>query len=298
MMKRLAEEKDVQEAVAKVHHNVDFLVLHQTAWHTDTGEGILEELAKPQLTPSSLLIPKPGHSFPHVTAHNHSTVHLGDVYNVGSQEPEKVRSLGLCLHSAPVIHPNDFIGRAAEINSMHEILLTGEAYVEQRRLVLGGIGGMGKTQLAIAYARRHHHKYTSVLWLNATSELTLKASFRSMMQGVITAEELEKLSDGQVLARAHGWLCLSTHADWLLIFDNYDDPDQYDIDICCPSTCHGSVLITTRLPELVKGQLVRVESLQDIGESLDILQTRSRRQNVKDGKFASVTCGERLVRTD
>ena len=59
------------------------------------------------------------------------------------------------------------------------------------------MGGTGKTQLAITYARQYQQAYTPVLWLNATSELTLRASFRSAMQGLVKADELEKLSDEQ-----------------------------------------------------------------------------------------------------
>jgi len=53
---------------------------------------------------------------------------------------------------------------------------------KQRRLVLGGLGGIGKTQLAIAYAERHRDIYPSVFWLNAASEAALKDSFRSMAE--------------------------------------------------------------------------------------------------------------------
>jgi DNA replication protein DnaC len=54
---------------------------------------------------------------------------------------------------------------------------------EQRRLILGGMGGIGKTQLAIAYAKRHCGSYESIFWLNAVSEFALKTSLRSMAEG-------------------------------------------------------------------------------------------------------------------
>lgn len=55
-----------------------------------------------------------------------------------------------------------FIGRDAELDRMVQVLRPGEATVEQRRLVVGGLGGMGKTQLAIAFARRYQRHYASV----------------------------------------------------------------------------------------------------------------------------------------
>lgn len=259
-LKSLAKEKEVQAAVEKIHHDIDFLVLHQTTRHVDTGERILEELVRLQLVSASSPTNIPADS-----------------------KPEKVVSLGLCLSSAPQIEPGNFVGRAGELDHMQCILLPGAASTEQRNLVLGGIGGIGKTQLAIAYARRHRHAYSSVLWLNATSESTLKASWRLVMQGLVEAGELEQLSDEQVLARAQGWLAATCNTQWLLIFDNHDEPEGYAIEAYYPQAGHGSIVVTTRLPELVSGQQIRVQPLQKIEESLDILQARSGR-GVKDGQ--------------
>ena len=104
------------------------------------------------------------------------------------------------------------------------------------------------------------------------------------MQGLVKADELEKLSDEQVLARASGWLSDTGNTRWLLVFDNYDEPEEFVLDVYCPHAGYGAIIITTRLPELVRGQEVRVPPLQDIEDSLDILQTRSRRLGVKEGE--------------
>lgn len=249
------------------------------------GDRVLDELAKLQLTPALSLTTQRSHQFPSVSTHDHSTVHLGDVYNFSyEQEQNNVKAFGLCLGLAPLIDPNDFVGRTAELDMMVEILQPGQESVEQRRLVLGGMGGIGKTQLAIAYARRHQRSYESVFWLNATSESTLYVSFRSVARGFLQAQDLEYLGDAQVLARVHDWLLDSRNNRWLLVFDNYDDPDQFDINNYCPNTGHGSVILTTRLPDLVHGRQVRVQPLNDIEESLNILQTRSQRNDVKHGK--------------
>ncbi len=65
-------------------------------------------------------------------------------------------------------------------------------------LVLGGIGGIGKTQLAITYAKRHRTGYTSIFWLNATSEIGLKTSLRNVARRLFPAETVSKLDDEQV----------------------------------------------------------------------------------------------------
>lgn len=83
------------------------------------------------------------------------------------------------------------------------------------------------------------------------------------------------------------WLSDIQNPQWLLIFDNYDDPSLYIIWDYVPSTTNGSVLITTRVPDLLRGQRtqqVRVPPVDDLEESVEILQRRSQRENVKHGK--------------
>lgn len=210
--------------------------------------------------------------------------HLGSSKDTHSRP---IQSLGLCLGAAPVIDAGHFVGRAAEVDNIHHILHPVEASGEQRRVVIGGLGGMGKTQLTIAYARHYQQYYTSVLWLNATSDKTLKASFELVMRGILSAAELAQLSDEQIVARAHEWLSDPRNTQWLLIFDNYDEPDQFNINEYIPNIGHGSIIITTRLPDLVRGEQVRVQPLKDLRDSLAILQTRSQRANMDSGKSDS-----------
>lgn len=233
-----------------------------------------------------------GHQYGDTYATN-SRVIQGDVINyynnyiysdVERQELGKIKHHGLCLTSAPVIDPSYFVGRAAELEKMKQVLQPSEIATEQRRLVLGGIGGVGKTQLAIAYARLHQSCYTSVFWLNAVSDLTLKEGFRQIAQRLLKAEELEKLNSEQLITRVHQWLCDGQNMQWLLVLDNYDDPDQFAINEFIPNAAHGSIILTTRLPDLVTGTPVRVQPIVDQRESLEILRTRSLRSNIEDGR--------------
>jgi NB-ARC domain len=187
------------------------------------------------------------------------------------------------LGEAPLIDPSLFVGRFSELARM-ETILQGARCREQRRLILGGLGGTGKTQLAIAYAQRHCGSYDSIFWLNAVSEVALRTSLRSMAERLMEPAEYEKLEDEQILLRVRRWLSEMTNSRWLLIFDNYDDPDLFDIQKYYPYTAHGSIIITTRLPDQVSGTLVQLRSLGHIDESLQVLETRSGRQNLKAGK--------------
>jgi hypothetical protein len=240
-----------------------------------------ESLGAPYACPNS-------HQYSSVSA-SHSFIHQGNVYNYilpesQRQEPDEIAQYELCLSLAPAIDPSYFVGRDAELKQMNQALQPGGTAIEQRRLVLGGMGGIGKTQLAIAYVRLYHATYVSMFWLNASTDLTLKKSFRLIAQRLLKAEDLEKLEGEQLILQVHRWLCNTRNTQWLLIFDNYDDPDQFNINNYIPNTKQGSVIITTRLPDHIKGQQVRVKPIGDLKESLKILQTRSERGDVENGK--------------
>jgi len=142
-----------------------------------------------------------------------------------------------------------FIGRSADIQQMEKILLPGSDSSHRKVLVLGGMGGIGKTQLSITYAKRHGNTYSSVFWLNATSEVTLKGSFRNVAYRILALETVDQLDDDRLWIGVSNWLCELDNSRWLLIYDNYDDPEEYDITKKYPPVAHGSIIVTTRGPQ-------------------------------------------------
>ena len=169
---------------------------------------------------------------------------------------------------------------------MEKILLTQSASMGSIRevLILGGMGGIGKTQLAITYAKRHCSSYSSIFWLNASSEGTMTTSLRALANRIISPETVSKLKDDQLWIHVSNWLSELENTRWLLIFDNYDDPDQYNIKTYYPPATHGSIIVTTRQPRLLNGGQLKVESMKRMEDSLQILATRSQRDHVKSGK--------------
>ena len=61
-LKSLAKEDKMQQALEKIYKNNEILVLHQTTWHVDTGDHILEALSKLSITPATP--PDPSSSIP------------------------------------------------------------------------------------------------------------------------------------------------------------------------------------------------------------------------------------------
>jgi signal recognition particle GTPase len=79
----------------------------------------------------------------------------------------------LRLGRAPQIDEDDFVGRDSELEQLRTWLTPRSK--RQNVVTLCGLGGMGKTQLSIQFAKRFGETYSSVFWLNAKDENTLKA---------------------------------------------------------------------------------------------------------------------------
>ena len=187
----------------------------------------------------------------------------------------------------------NFVDRDTEMGQIEHSLLLSDAQDRRRIHVLHGLGGIGKTQLAIAYARKHQQRYTAILWLNGNSRDTLVQSLAVFAKYAeigrtrqSTGDTVEQGFEQQEKANAVlRWLALDENRRWLLIFDNVDrdyqaetgDQQAYDIESFLPSADHGSVLITTRLPHFGEhGSTTKVTSV-DQEQGRQILQNSVRR---------------------
>jgi hypothetical protein len=198
-----------------------------------------------------------------------------------------IRSLeydrGLNLLDAPDVGDHLFIGRDDELEQMKTFLLSNPDFSDRKVLVLGGMGGIGKTQMVIRYAKRHHTSYSSVFLIDATSESALRTSLRRLAPQILRGETVDQLDDDQLKTQISLWLSELENSRWLLIFDNYDDPDQYQIEQYYPFVAHGSIIITTRQPDRVNGYQIKVQPITNDEDSLNILATRSGRPDVLSG---------------
>ncbi|CAN9307788.1 unnamed protein product [Alternaria alternata] len=152
---------------------------------------------------------------------------------------------------------------------LERVLVPGPGQSQRQKIyVLHGLGGIGKTQLAVEFARRHHRRFSAVFWMDGRSEDSLKRSIANCA-GRIPRGQIAETSR-MYAAAANGtdidtvvrdvlaWLVHPDNTAWLLIFDNVDreytahggDPDAYDVRGYFSGADHGSVLVTTRLARL------------------------------------------------
>jgi len=149
-----------------------------------------------------------------------------------------------------------FVGREDMLNQMHDDLVRHDSTQEVLPQVLSGLGGIGKTQLAIEYAYRYREEYDWVFWLRADTRGTLIADITSLLDRLSLAKGGEQDQHTVMFSLKH-WL--TTHGQWLLILDNVDDL-QVIYDLLPESK--GHILLTTRAQALTFGKSIEVKEMK------------------------------------
>ena len=201
-----------------------------------------------------------------------------------------------------------FVARETELGEMHREL-GGDG--SRRAVVLYGLGGIGKTQLAVAYAKRHKDSYSAIFWLNVKDEDSVKQSFVKVAKRILrdhpSASRLSNVDMNQnldeVVDAVKAWLSLPDNTRWLMIYDNYDnpklpgktDPAAVDIQRYLPESYQGSIIITTRSSQLRIGQPILIRKLGDVYDSIEILSNVSRREGLRSGKNPMNFCNMSLI---
>jgi tetratricopeptide (TPR) repeat protein len=128
-----------------------------------------------------------------------------------------------------------FTDRDAEIDGLHSTLR------ESAICAVHGLGGVGKSQLAAQYARRHRDDYDVAWWVRAEDEQTRTEDLAGLAYAVRAASRSD--ADQRTAAdAAKRWL--EQHDRWLLILDNA--PDPYDLQELIPANLTGHVIVTSR----------------------------------------------------
>ncbi|HET8661522.1 MAG TPA: FxSxx-COOH system tetratricopeptide repeat protein [Micromonosporaceae bacterium] len=115
-----------------------------------------------------------------------------------------------------------------------------EEHEHSRTLVLQGIGGVGKTQVAIEYANRFRGSYDVVWWVYAQDETVIRRSLVSLasrleLPGGDSQNAIDTVLEALRLGRPY--------PRWLLIYDGADDPQALTSYLPVPT---GHILVTTR----------------------------------------------------
>jgi tetratricopeptide (TPR) repeat protein len=135
-----------------------------------------------------------------------------------------------------------FTGRAEHLERIRKRLAsTASAAVTQPQAVTG-LGGIGKSQIAIEFAHRYRTEYSAILWTGADCHDALLVGFASWCNLLDLPQKNEPDLDTRAAAVCK-WL--DSNTGWLLILDNVEDLRH--IRQFVTAGANGRVLITTRL---------------------------------------------------
>lgn len=113
-----------------------------------------------------------------------------------------------------------------------------------------GIGGVGKTQLALKYIHQYGDQYDQIIWIVTDLDVKLSATFQDLV-GRLGLTEDHNCSAEQSRALVKEWLASETN--YLLVFDNAEEPD-----IVKPywPNISGTVITTSRNAQFVERRIV------------------------------------------
>jgi WD40 repeat protein len=176
-----------------------------------------------------------------------------------------------------------FVGRSEDLERLNRSLQA-QNRMGIRPAALTGMGGIGKTQLAVEYAYRYQEKYPGgIYWINAAQDWIMEVAVQAENIG-LSANENAEISRQRSQARAF-LKYLNNHADALIIFDNVEDSRQLQVPLegVLPSELHCQMLFTTR--KRGSNPHFQFFDLQVLPESAALellLSARTRREGMKD----------------
>ena len=134
-----------------------------------------------------------------------------------------------------------FTGRERLLESLRTALTSGKpAAVTQ---AIAGLGGVGKTQLALEYAYRYAPEYEVVWWVRSEEAATLGADYAALA-GALDLREKDAPDQRAAVDAVRRWL--EQNRGWLLAFDNA--PGASEVRSYLPRGATGHVLVTSRNP--------------------------------------------------
>lgn len=201
-----------------------------------------------------------------------------------AMQPGGTLSESRALWTVPYARNPYFTGRDEVLDQLMQLLtpdVPGQPTVLRQAALtqlqaLTGLGGIGKTQIAVEYAYRAHEQghYTHTLWITAASEEAILTSFTSLADQLPAIVVKEETDQHQLVRAIIEWL-EQCEESWLLIFDNADDLSL--LSSYLPKRGSGSVLLTTRASAV--GFLASSVAVETMGvlEGTNLLLRRAQR---------------------
>ncbi|RSM15102.1 hypothetical protein CDV31_005183 [Fusarium ambrosium] len=175
-----------------------------------------------------------------------------------------------------------FFGQASRLKELHAAVgpqaaqpaksqqQDGQPPSRQRSCCLHGIGGSGKTSIALEYIYRHQNCFNHFFWVNSEHAPELAASYALIAKEVLPECSDKSMDQEKLIRHAKQWLS-STTDSWLLVFDNVVKSDM--IQPLIPCSTQGSIIITTQAAEIqdMTTSSINLQGLSSDQEGVDML---------------------------
>ncbi|KAJ7713106.1 P-loop containing nucleoside triphosphate hydrolase protein [Mycena metata] len=166
-----------------------------------------------------------------------------------------------------------FQGRQAVLDKMHLFFNTDSG--EQHMYVLYGLGGAGKTQIALKFIEQS--SFSDVFLVDTSKVDTIETG----LKGIAVSKNV-----GDSAQAALRWL-QSNHTRWLLFFDNADDP-KINLNDFLPKCNHGNIIITSRNPDLRNyGAHTLVSDMEEADATTLLLRRANKEHSEENLKLAT-----------
>ncbi|KAJ7901372.1 P-loop containing nucleoside triphosphate hydrolase protein, partial [Mycena leptocephala] len=166
----------------------------------------------------------------HITAHNlHATFASEQAFQLSNIRAQRVNH---CPPPSRIFH-----GRQDILDEMHRFFTSNMKI--QHIYVLHGLGGAGKTQIALKFINESSSHFSDIFLIDTSTIMTIETGLKNI---AVVKDFGDSPQDGLL------WLT-SKVEEWLLFFDNADDPSM-DLNNFIPQCNHGNIIITSRNPGL------------------------------------------------
>ncbi|GAC1474139.1 MAG: hypothetical protein PVSMB5_26510 [Ktedonobacteraceae bacterium] len=132
-----------------------------------------------------------------------------------------------------------FTGRTQILDSLYHAFTLGN--ITPQAQAISGLGGIGKTQVAVEYAHRYHSEYQVILWVRGDTREKMLSDVAALAALLNLKEQYEQ-EQHFIISAVQTWLRKNTK--WLLIVDNIEDLKL--VRTILPVTARGHILLTTR----------------------------------------------------
>ncbi|KAI1274775.1 P-loop containing nucleoside triphosphate hydrolase protein [Xylaria sp. FL0933] len=160
------------------------------------------------------------------------------------QTPTEPATLPCFIYPASRTHR--FFYRTEELVQMDRIFSNGyqDAHRPFRSLALYGVGGIGKSTIALRYAeaRIYLKELDAMFWIAGEKEVTIRQSFTDIAVQ-LRLPNAQPTDHDQNRTLVLEWL-QNTECKWLLVFDNIESLDL--LKKYWPTASQGRAIITTR----------------------------------------------------